>query len=243
MARPKRRSRIHPTAADERLLLGELMKRRRGVAFRSTEPRARRTFAFLSTFFRQQRQFADDPSKLKCALTTRRAGKSTSIAGMLIDAAMNEPDSTCIFIALTRKQAKKIMWKELVRLDRLYSLGLKFNKTDLTATLRNGAEIVVCGATDERDIDRLRGQAFLICAIDEAGSFPESLLEELIDEVLEPATLDYDGTIIMTGTPTAACAGLFFRATTGAFDKNGRPTPRHKFVPGKPAGEGWSVHE
>lgn len=239
--------------ADEALALAEL-RRRHTIKQEKARPSARRAFAFVGTFFRRQSWFARDPAKRKAALTTRRAGKSTALAGILLEAAQNEPWTTCIFIALTRKQAQKIMWKELFRLNEKYSLGLKFNKTTLTATLRNGSEIMVCGATDDRDIDRLRGQPFLVCAIDEAGSFPEDLLEELVKEVLGPATLDYDGQILLTGTPTAACAGLFYRATTGDVDKRGKPTPSYQSHPPKkwetgddpPADagkrKGWAVH-
>lgn len=222
--KPRRRG-THRTPADEILVFRELVKRR---TIHKPEERAShlgRAFAFLATFFLLQAWFASNPAKRKAALCTRRAGKSTALAGILLDAAIRVSDTTCIYIALTRKQAKRIMWKELVRLDRLYSLGLKFNKTDLTATLRNGSTIHVCGATDDRDIDRLRGEPFLVAVIDEAGAFPEDLLDELIDEVLEPATLDFDGQILLVGTPTSTLAGLFYRATTGDLDKDGNATP------------------
>lgn len=251
----KHRSNIAMTPADEAMVFREIARRNRGEEA-SKVPVVRRVFAFLSTFFHAQAWFAADPAKRKAALCTRRAGKSNALAGILLEAALNEPYGVCIYIGLTRRQAKKIMWKELRRLNEKYSLGLKFSHTDLTATLRNGAEIRVCGATDSRDIDRIRGEPFLIAAIDEAGAFPEDLLEELINEVLEPATLDYDGQILLTGTPTAACSGLFYRATTGGEDKNGKATPFYFSRPpkgwksGKPirgiASEdqrvGWSVH-
>lgn len=260
MARPRRVARaISP--ADEVVILREF-KKRHTVQEDVRGPSAKGTFAFLSSFFPAQRRFASDPAKRKAGLCTRRAGKSTATAGILIDAAQSEAFVTCIYIGLTRRSAKKVMWKELLKLDRKYSLGMRFNKTELTATLRNGSTIVVCGATDDRDIDRLRGEPFLVCVIDEAGAFPEDVIEVLIHEVLSPATLDFDGTIIMIGTPTAACAGLFFRATTGAPDKNGRPTPAYdattKEVMGAPGREpglakkvqegqtrakGWSVHK
>lgn len=214
---------LRPTPTDLRLALREFVKRNT-VQTTTVEFNAKTTFAFVSTFFPLQAWFSADPARRKAALCTRRAGKSTALAGILVMAAMTHAFCTCIFLANTRKQAKRIMWKELLKLDKLYSLGIKFNRTDLTATLRNGSEIIVGGATDERDIDRLRGVPFVIAAIDEAGTFPPELLETLVYEVLGPATLDYDGTILMTGTPTASMTGLFYRVTTGSPDDDGKPT-------------------
>ncbi len=58
--------------------------------------------------------------------------------------------------------------------------------------------------------------------IDEAGSFGPHIAA-LVEQVLGPALLDFRGTMVLVGTPTARCAGWFYEATT---DRS----------------KGWSVH-
>jgi hypothetical protein len=210
---------------------------------------AKRVWRFLSELHAKQRLFHDSPSRRKAALCSRRAGKSWVAAAMLLEAAGDHPDSLCVYIALTRGQARRIMWKELKRFNRAYNLGLAFNETALVATLKNGSEIMLLGAVNEADIDKLRGVAFVLAVIDEAASFPvrkasssrgqniqgdssdkahRDLLHRLYRDVLQPTMLDYQGSVVLLGTPAAHCSGFFFEVTRPDKDR------RRK---------GWDVHE
>tara|TARA_R100000808_G_C2155477_1_gene168149 strand:+ start:11717 stop:13171 length:1455 start_codon:yes stop_codon:yes gene_type:complete len=172
-----------------------------------------RSTQFFKDCFEEQIKFINDKSKLKTALCSRRAGKTHSAAVYLLKEALENPDSECAYIALTRINAKRVMWPKLKQLDRQYSMNINFNNSELTAYLPNGSVIYLTGANDQADIDKLRGSAFVLIIIDECASFGPHM-DELVEEVLEPTLVDHDGTMCLIGTPNAACTGIFYRATT-----------------------------
>ena len=172
-----------------------------------------RTFNFDKHLFGLQQDFINDPSKLKAALCGRRAGKTYAICYYLIQEAFRAPESICAYIGLSRISAKRLMWQALKRANRQFKLGMRFNNAELIATLPNHSQIFLAGANDEGDIDKLRGSAYRLVALDECASFGPHI-DTLVEEVIEPALLDYDGTLALIGTPNAACRGLFYKATT-----------------------------
>ena len=165
--------------------------------------------------FDRQICFIEDPSKRKTAKCGRRAGKSHgAAAAYLIEEALKYPESLCVYIALSRKAARRILWPILKKFNRQYKIGASTNELELEMTFPNGSQIWLTGATDSSDIDKLRGNAYRIVIIDECASFG-SFFHSLIEDVVEPALADYDGTLCLIGTPGAACAGFFYDATTG----------------------------
>lgn len=165
--------------------------------------------------FGPQREFIRDRSKKKAAVCSRRAGKSYGIAVDALITANENPGALVPYITLTRVSGKRIMWPPLQAMNKQMGLGAKFNNNELTVTLPNGAQIFISGADDHAEIERLRGPAYPKVYIDEAQSF-RPFLKDLIKDIIEPAILDYDGQILMTGTPNAACAGAFYEATTAS---------------------------
>ena len=173
-----------------------------------------RTFKWRNDLFDYQLGFIDDESQIKTALCSRRSGKTYASCYYLLEEASRYPDIICAYIALTRRSAKRLMWTELKRADRKYMLNIKFNNAELVAELKNGSQIILAGADDEAEVDKLRGSAYRLVIIDEAASFGPHL-SVLIEEVLEPALVDHNGTLAMIGTPAAHCSGIFYEATTG----------------------------
>ena len=174
---------------------------------------AERSTQFYKDCFDKQVAFISDPAKLKTALCSRRAGKTHSAAVYLLKQALENPESEAAYIALTRINAKRVMWPKLKQLDRKYSMNINFNNSELTAYLPNGSVIYLTAANDQADVDKLRGSAFVLIVIDECASFGPHM-DELVEEVLEPTLIDHDGTMCLIGTPNAACAGIFHRVTT-----------------------------
>ena len=172
-----------------------------------------RSYRWQEDLFEHQLAFINDPSSFKTALCSRRAGKTYASCYYLIETASKHPDSLSAYIALTRTSAKRLMWMELKRANRRYHIGMRFNNSELVATLPNNSQIILTGANDEADIDKLRGSAYRLVILDEAASFGAHM-EELVQEVLEPALIDHNGTLAMIGTPNASCSGMFFHATT-----------------------------
>jgi phage terminase large subunit len=183
------------------------------LALLELEAKHRKTLTFKPKLFKHQADFIKDPKKLKAALCSRRAGKSHMAGCYVIAEALKHPRSTVPYVALTRGHAKRIMWKTLLDLTRAYNPQV--NLTELRITLSNGSDIVLAGANDEATAEVFRGQKFPLVVLDECASF-RSHFKEMVEEVIEPALIDLNGTLAMIGTPSAACRGLFFEATTQA---------------------------
>lgn len=172
------------------------------------------TFKVEDILFDKQLKFVHDPHSYKISVCSRRAGKTVACAVDLIDTALKNPDSISLYITLSRNNAKKIIWPELLRLIRKYKLipdkKMKeaVDKTELSLTFPNGAVIYCSGAKDSSEIEKFRGMAFKKVYIDECQSFRD-YIRELIDDVLEAALLDYNGTLCLIGTPGAIPVGYF----------------------------------
>ena len=169
---------------------------------------------YLRSLHPKQRAFALDPSTRKAAHPGRRAGKTAVIAIMLVHAVVTHPGALACFIGLTRRVARRLIWKPLKDLNRRFRLGLTFNESELVATTAEGGEIHLFGAETEDDLEKLRGSPWVMVAIDEAGSF-RSFLRYLVEEVIEPALMDHRGTLVLSGTPNASKSGYFCDVCTG----------------------------
>jgi len=114
---------------------------------------------FYDNKFPEQKAYILDDSPRVGLLCTRRAGKSFGIGLKLFRAAFAEPQCTCTYIGLTRKTAKKIMWKDVFKsIDRKMNLGCKFNESELSITCPNGSIIYLEGADSGKDeMDKVLG--------------------------------------------------------------------------------------
>lgn len=164
--------------------------------------------------FGAQAEVANDNSRAIALLCGRRAGKTWWVLLKLISIMQCHPDCRVPYIALTRKSAYGILWTALKRVDKALKLGMRFKEAELEAVLPNGATLFLVGANKSDEIEKLRGQSFPAAAIDEAASFRRSLLQVLVEDVLDAALMDTDGLLILVGTPNAACVGYFYEATT-----------------------------
>lgn len=206
---------------DEKALFRELLRREQhqtAVAKKRVAPTdaplpVDQDYAFLKDLFDLQRAFILDPSDHKTLLCSRRAGKSYTAVAYLLKEALDNPGVTCVYIATTRIHAKRILEKELSNFNQRYRLGAIYNKTELVVTLPNGSSILLTGANDATDIERLRGGKYALVVVDECASYGPHF-ETLVEEIIEPALLDLDGTLCLLGTPGPAAAGFFYQATT-----------------------------
>lgn len=171
---------------------------------------------FFDPFFDKQTNFLKDTSPLVAGFCTRRSGKSYGAGLKLCSEAFNNEGVSCIYIALTRDSAKRIMWRDVLKsIDRKFSLNATFNETLLTMTFPNGSVVYLVGMdADERDKEKALGQKFKCAVIDEAASFTINL-RELAYGILKPALSDLRGQLYMIGTPSNFIKGLFFEVTEG----------------------------
>lgn len=173
--------------------------------------------AYIEDCHPKQRAFAEDRSKRKCALTSRRGGKSHVIGCWLLEGGEDCPRGKSLFIALTRGKAKSILWDDcLSGLNEKYHLGLrlKHDEGQLYVFMPNGHRIWLLGIDNQSEVDKVRGERLRRAVIDEAQAFG-SYLDVLIEEAIEPALMDLQGELALTGTPSPLAAGYFWAATTG----------------------------
>lgn len=188
---------------------------------------------FEDPSFTEQTRFLRDRSPLKVVLCTRRSGKSYAAGLELFSAAYAKPYVSCLYVALTRASAKRIMWKDVLKtIDREKKLGCRYNETDLSVTLPNGSVIYLLGLdAGETEKEKALGQKFASVVIDEAASYSIDL-NELVYGILKPAVADYRGQISMIGTPGNIKRGLYFDLTEG----------QDPAEPGQWEKMGWSGH-
>mgnify|MGYP000858295204 CR=1 FL=1 len=167
-----------------------------------------------------------DTHARKAVLAGRRGGKTDTAIRGLLDTAHRHPGSIALYLALTARSARDILWRSLASMNAQLGLGLVMNNTSLTARCSNGSEIHLAGADAEHCVERLRGQAYARTIIDEAASFGPASLRYLVEEVLEPALLDWGGDIWLVGTPGAVLAGPFYEATVQGAGHKSWPTYR-----------------
>lgn len=190
-------------------------------AARRAERKSRINWDLL--MFDKQKLFVSDTSEKVAAVCSRRAGKSVGIAIKICQVAEKYGDCIIPYITLTKPQGKQILWPELRRLDKDLGLGLKFNQNELSVKFPNQATCYIVGGQEESELERLRGPKYPAVFIDEAQAF-RPFLEDVITDIIEPALLDYNGILYLTGTPNAQSIGYFHDVTN---------TKRHG---------GWSVH-
>ena len=191
------------------------MKRRTKKKQEKKENLKQKIASLTNGKFPKQDAFILDNSPLLSALCTRRAGKSYAAGKKLIKAALENPKSICLYIALTSASANNIMWGAVLKeLDEEFKLNAHFNNAKMIMTLENGSEIRLAGAdASDKEMEKFLGGKYPLIIIDEAGSFKQDL-KTLIEENLEPAVSDYDGQIVMIGTPTRFTNGYFYHVTT-----------------------------
>lgn len=172
------------------------------------------SFNIDEILFDKQLEFVKDPNNYKVAVCSRRAGKTVSAAAYLIDTAINNEGVVCLYITLARTSAKRIIWRELLRMVREYNIKAKINLSELSLTFDNESIIYLSGASDTSEMEKFRGLAIKLAVIDEAQSF-RAYIKDMIDDVLAPALMDYAGTLCMLGTPGPIPQGFFYKVSTG----------------------------
>lgn len=165
--------------------------------------------------FPKQREFIKDPSRFKAVICSRRSGKSYAVGLYLFQEALAHPDSSCLYLVKTHDQAKKSMFRQVLRkIARTHGIAAEFNDSTLEVKLPNGSIIYLLGAdSSQEQQDRVRGSNFRLVIVDEAGHFRHDL-ESFYHEVLRPLTWDTQGTICLIGTPYNA-RNFFHKVTTG----------------------------
>lgn len=168
----------------------------------------------------EQAAFAGDASPAVAACCSRRAGKSHALAVWLLSAVLAEPGGLSLYVTQTAALAREILWDGALSVLAPGLVELTVQQGQLMVRVpASGHRIWLAGCADRGEIAKFRGLKYRRAVVDEAQSIP--WLQELLEEAVEPALLDYRGQLRLTGTPGPIPAGPFYDATTGS---------------------GWSVH-
>lgn len=172
-------------------------------------------FDLNAILFDKQLEVITSKNLNKVVVAGRRAGKSFMLSAYLLYMALNNPRSTSLYLTLTRKSAKNIMWGTLLGLIEDYGLPCKPNEHLLEIKFNNGAIILIEGAKDSGCIERLRGLALHLAVLDEAQGFSAQFGGILVSEIIAPALRDYAGSCVVAGTPDPLCKSVLFSAWEG----------------------------
>jgi hypothetical protein len=162
----------------------------------------------LALAFPAQLPLLTSTERFRIACNSRRSGKSTAAALALIDAALKHPGTVSLFIAFTWGDAKEILWDLLLGLNLEHGLGAKDQVSRLELKFPNGSVIRLRGASTQKEIGKVRGRKYALVVIDEAQLFGP-WLRSLVDDVLVPALIDLNGSLILLGTPPPSIVGYF----------------------------------
>lgn len=161
----------------------------------------------------EQVRYIRDRSQTRYIRGGRRAGKTVAIVRDLVVAMIGKPGHRAAYISLTRVLAKRAIWNPLKKT--LGELGISYQakETDLEIILEGGGTIMLGGAADSDDLDRYRSLHYDLVVIDECGQQRDAHLRTLIDDILEPAMMDYGGRLTLAGTPGYVLRGLWYEKT------------------------------
>lgn len=191
----------------------------------------------------KQQGFVLDPSTRIAACVARGWGKTTGMKARFARRMMTTPNAKCLYVATTRPAAEELMWAPLKDLFAKLEIGAKFAEAKLKVTLaRNGAELRLVGADDKKEIEKLRGLPHHEIGIDEAASYNVELLNHLIHRILEPRLGDYNGTLVLYGTPGHV---LTDKSPFYQHSRKGSETSRLyelRDLPEFAGWDGWSLH-
>lgn len=180
------------------------------------------------------------------ALTTRQSGKTSGENRESFARCLSIPGYRFVYCNATRAEAIKRCWRNdsqegWLDLIKEFNLAVADNRKQfdkghgdcvvneqlLTIDFRNGSQLDIFAADDEKSGDKLRGFTKDAIAIDEAQKFP--FLKRFVNSVVKPALAKRDGELWLTGTPDEFLDGLFFEIT--------RTDDLSQRIPG------WEVHE
>lgn len=177
--------------------------------WRRRHPKQETTFDLARVLFDKQLPFGQSHARYQTACCTRRSGKTVGELTKLLDVARSKPNSVSLYITLSRINAKRLAWEILKTLNAENKLGGEPLEGELCLALPNNARIYLTGCADMGEVEKFRGLPLAIVVIDEAQSFPSILLQRLIDEVLVAALMDFNGELVLVGTPGPVPVGYF----------------------------------
>ena len=140
-----------------------------------------------------QNTISNDKARFRVIVAGRRFGKTFLAINELAKFA-RYPNQKCLYIATTYRQAKGVIWDDLLQLLYEKNWVKKVNLSDLTVTLVNNS-IITLRSSDNNTA--LRGTKWNFISLDEYASMDPSTW----DSILRPTLSDTQGHAMFIGTP------------------------------------------
>ena len=151
---------------------------------------------------KQQEVFDNDTDKIILAICSRRSGK-TELMGRLLVKRLLKPDQHVVYINRSFDAAVRQIQKPFDTALQAVGDSLKIVQGSIGGGLvqfDNGSWLLIVGNNNAADVNKIRGEKVALVIIDEFGHMRH--LKELVQEVLQPATIDYaDSQMAFVGTP------------------------------------------
>lgn len=194
-----------------------------------------------------QKALRDSQSDHDAVIAPRQTGKSTGILLLAFEACLKNRDSLWVIVGPTLESLKRNYLINYRKINRLYDLGVRFNKTERAFHFPNGSVVQFIGADKEGESDKLRGAAANGVIVDESQYFPIADFDYLLNDVVEAAVAARKGRVIIIGTPGSILSGEFFLATCTPVEfrvmDDGTQGPPTNYAVGTPQGEAmWCKH-
>lgn len=173
--------------------------------------------AMEGSLFPAQAKVLRSTSRKKAIAAGRRGGKTDVLSKLALRYAIKNPGETIPVLEKTlTSQASAAIWRMLRDLDGLYGIGCDFNEVMKVCTLPTGGNVSLIGVDTAAAADKVRGGKYPAVFVDEFGTIRPTIGAFLLDEVVEPALLDFGGDLILAGTPNLSRKGPFWEAFSGA---------------------------
>lgn len=162
-------------------------------------------------------------------MCSRRAGKTYLCCALLaLVAAKSKKPVSCLYLALTSGQAKKVWrrtWKGLCRRFKLCK-PTDHAETDMVTTFPNGSTVQFGGTDDMRHVQSLLGDSMAggMAVVDECQSDPglmESLVIDILAPMLDETSIDHPepGRLVLAGTVPLVAGGYFYKLWADNYDE------------------------
>jgi hypothetical protein len=170
-------------------------------------------YYLYKTLMPWQRNVYTSFSHKQSLLCGRRSGKSFVLASKMLRHVIDGPDvvngvekhKKSIYIGLTIEKAATVMWGTLKTMCEKAKIPVaKIDNSRYTIELSNGNIIQLAGNNSKAEREKLRGDDFSFCCIDEMQS--QQGLGYLINNVIGPIIKGRNGFVMYSGTaPLSSC--------------------------------------
>lgn len=162
--------------------------------------------ALVAQLFAQQLAFINDESKRITNDSGRRAGKTHVISSRGLKKGASS--KRVLIVSISKPHAVELYWEELTKLCEALKLNVKADNVRHTLSFSNGGMVALGGVSSKDEREKCRGKGWHEVVCDETGSFGV-FLTYFIEDVLDATLADYDGTLVLAGTPSPTGVGYY----------------------------------